>query len=221
VEDLTIANERQRMARELHDTLSQGLAGLILQLEAADAHLAGERPDKARLIVSNAMEQARQTLSEARRAIDDLRHAPDDELDEAIQREVSRFSDATGIPCDYNSSQIPHMPNNVKETVIRTVAEALTNIAKHARASHATVEISGEEKRLMVSVQDDGQGFEAESVGAGHYGLVGIRERARLVNGKVEIHSEGGKGTKLTLEIPLPSPLGAPFGDDKGLARSE
>jgi len=73
VEDLTIAAERQRMARELHDTLSQGLAGLILQLEAADAHLAADRPERARGILEQSMEKARGTLKEARQVIDDLR----------------------------------------------------------------------------------------------------------------------------------------------------
>jgi NarL family two-component system sensor histidine kinase YdfH len=74
VEDLTISNERQRMARELHDTLSQGLTGIILQLEAIEAHLSNERIDKAKAIVSNAKLQARAALADARNAIDDLRN---------------------------------------------------------------------------------------------------------------------------------------------------
>ena len=98
VEDLTIANERQRMARELHDTLSQGLAGLILQLEAAQAHLGQDHPAKAREIITDAMGQARRTLSEARRAIDDLRQSPQDDLDSALR--------ATGLPL-YRSHRHP------------------------------------------------------------------------------------------------------------------
>jgi NarL family two-component system sensor histidine kinase YdfH len=98
VEDLTIATERQRMARELHDTLSQGLAGLILQLEAADAHLGNNRTEKARSIVASTMEQARATLTDARQVIDDLRKPSLDDLDSALRLEISRFTTATGIP---------------------------------------------------------------------------------------------------------------------------
>src|SRR5512141_2059623 len=89
VEDLTIANERQRIARELHDTLSQGLAGLILQLEAADAHLSNKNSEQAQTIVTNAMAQARVTLADARHAIDDLRQSSRDDLDSALRLEIS------------------------------------------------------------------------------------------------------------------------------------
>ncbi len=100
VEDLTIANERQRMARELHDTLSQGLAGIILQLEAADAYLAGNHPERARIILQSSMEKARGTLAEARQAIDDLRQPAEHDLAEAVLLEAERFTIATGIPCE-------------------------------------------------------------------------------------------------------------------------
>ena len=133
LEDLTIANERQRMARELHDTLSQGLAGLILQLEAADAHLANDRREKAQAIIANAMVQARATLADARRAIDDLRQPSRDDLDSALRLETSRFTGATGIPVELHLDPTPPLPEPVKETAVRAVAEALTNIAHHAQ----------------------------------------------------------------------------------------
>ena len=114
VEDLTITNERQRMARELHDTLSQGLAGLILQLEAADAHLTNNRKDKAQAIIGNAMEQARATLTDARHAIDDLRQSSAEDLDAALRLEIDRFTNATGIPILFHSDQTPPLPAPVK-----------------------------------------------------------------------------------------------------------
>ena len=203
VEDLTISNERQRMARELHDTLSQGLAGLILQLEAAQAHLGQDHPEKARTIIADAMGQARLTLADARRAIDDLRQSPQDDLDSVLRAQVSRFSEATGTPCDYYSKSIPTLPDPIREAVIRSVEEALTNIAKHARAGNAAVNISVKDGRLVVKIQDDGQGFDAFAVPNGHYGLVGIRERMRLVNGSCDIQSGDGSGTTLILGIPL------------------
>ena len=203
VEDLTIANERQRMARELHDTLSQGLAGLILQLEAADAHLMNNRNDKARTIVADAMKQARATLTDARHAIDDLRKTSADDLDSALHLEISRFTDATGIPCSFQADQIPPLADTVQETIVRAVAEGLTNAAHHAQARQVAVNVGVKDKNILVTIQDDGQGFDADAIPSGHYGLLGIRERVRLVNGTFEIQSESGKGTTLKVQMPL------------------
>ena len=207
VEDLTIVAERQRMARELHDTLSQGLAGLILQLEAADAHLTNNRHARAQSIVGNAMQQARSTLADARRAIDDLRQPSLDDLDSALHLEISRFTNATGIPCNYHSDQIQltsspcGISDPIKEIVIRAVAEALTNVAHHAQARNVAVDVRMKDKSLLVTIQDDGRGFDASAIPSGHYGLLGIRERVRLVNGSFEIQSNNG--TTLKIEIPI------------------
>ena len=102
VEDLTLANERQRMARELHDTLAQGLAGLVLQLEAIDSHLSRGNTAKAQAITQQAMDRARLTLADVRRAIDDLRsdEMPEIDLETAVREEAGRFTAATGIPCE-------------------------------------------------------------------------------------------------------------------------
>jgi NarL family two-component system sensor histidine kinase YdfH len=203
VEDLTIANERQRMARELHDTLSQGLAGLILQLDAADAHLNNNRNDKARSIVVNAMLQARATLADARNVIDDLRQTPLDDLDASLRLEVSRFTDAAGIPCILQMDSVPPLPDLIKETVLRSVAEALSNITKHASAQNVGIHVGMKGENLLVTIRDDGEGFDASSIPAGHYGILGIKERLRLVNGSFEIQSEIDKGTTLRIELPL------------------
>lgn len=203
VEDLTIANERQRMARDLHDTLSQGLAGLILKLEATDAHLANNHNDKARAIITDAMEQARVTLAEARNAIDDLRQPFLDDLDSAFHLEIDRFTNATGIPVHYDSIQTPPLPDPVMETLIRTLAEVLTNVANHAQAQSVEVNVRMKDASLLMTLQDDGQGFDAGSIPSGHYGILGIKERVRLVNGSVDIQSETGKGTTLKIEVPL------------------
>jgi NarL family two-component system sensor histidine kinase YdfH len=203
VEDLTIANERQRMARELHDTLSQGLAGLILQLEAADAHLTNNRSEKAQSIIGNAMEQARITLADARLAIDDLRQSSLDDLDSALRLEISRFTNATSIPVYYHSDQTPPLPDPVTETLVRALAESLTNIANHAKAQNVEVNVRMKDKSISATIQDDGQGFDASAIPSGHYGILGIKERVRLVNGSVQIQSENGKGTTIGIDIPL------------------
>ena len=203
VEDLTITTERQRMARELHDTLSQGLAGLILQLEATDAHLNNNHTAKAQSIIGNAMEQARATLADARRAIDDLRQSSLDDLDSALHLEISRFTNATGIPILFHTDQIPPLPAPVTETLVRAVAEALTNVANHAQAHNAAVDVRMKDKSISVTIQDDGRGFDASAIPSGHYGILGIKERVRLVNGSFEIQSNNGKGTTIRIDIPI------------------
>ena len=205
VEDLTIAAERQRMARELHDTLSQGLAGLILQLEAADAHLAADRPQRARAILEQSMEKARGTLREARQAIDDLRQPAGHNLAEAAALETERFTRATGIACEPQIELNAAIPENVSETAIRAISEGLTNIARHARASHASLRLSEVRRELEIELRDDGAGFDPQTVQPGHYGLLGIRERVRLAGGSLDIQSKAGQGTCILIRFPLES----------------
>ena len=109
----------------------------------------------------------------------------------------------TGIPCIFHSDQTPPLPDPVKETVLRSVAEALTNIVHHAQAANVAVDVGMKDKSLLVTIQDDGQGFDASAIPAGHYGLLGIQERVRLVNGSFEIQSDKDKGTTLKIQIPL------------------
>lgn len=207
IEDLTLAAERQRMARELHDTLAQGVAGLILQLEAADSHLAAGRAERAQGIVQQAMGRARATLAEARQAIGDLREGqptlPD--LSSALRKETERFTSATGIPCALDLMLPESVPDDVCEHIVRIVAEVLTNVARHAQAQHVWVSGKEAEGRLVVDVRDDGIGFDPASAlaRAGHYGLIGMRERARLAGGTLDIASAPGDGARLTLRLSL------------------
>jgi two-component system, NarL family, sensor histidine kinase YdfH len=205
VEDLTIANERQRMARELHDTLSQGLAGLILQLEAVDAHLSGNRPERARTIVQQTMEKARGTLTDARSVIDDLRQSNLVDLERAARQEVDHFSASTGIPCNLEVDDLPELPKEISEAGRRAIAEALTNIIRHAQAQNAGLRICllDGEKELGIEISDDGIGFDPQTVGAGHYGLLGIEERVRLAGGRVEVRTGSGEGTCIKIRFPL------------------
>ena len=210
VEALTLSTERQRMARELHDTLSQGLAGLILQLEAADAHLASSRAERARAIIQQAMAQARITLADARRAIDDLRQSPND-LGETVAQETLRFTQATGIPCELEIDLVDPVPAALCEPAQRAVAEALTNVARHARASQARVSVTSRSgEGLQITIEDNGMGFDPQTAAGkvGHYGLLGIRERARLAGGTLEIESQPGLGTKVRLHLPYTTATG-------------
>ena len=211
VEDLTIATERQRMARELHDTLSQGLAGLILQLEAADAHLAANRPERARGILEQSMEKARGTLKEARQAIDDLRQPAGHDLAEAASREAERFTRATAIACEPCIEMHAAIPEEVSETAIRAISEGLTNIARHAHARQVGLRVSENGKELKIEISDDGVGFAPQSVQAGHYGLLGMRERVGLAGGQLDILSQAGKGTRILITFPLENADPVPY----------
>ncbi len=207
IEALTLAAERQRMARELHDTLAQGLAGLLLQLEAADSHLDAGRGERAQGIVQQAMARARATLAEARRAIDDLRAVPlsASDLEAALREEAAHFSDATGIPCDLDLALPDALPTALCEHALRAVAEGLTNVARHAQAQQVEVLAAEEEDWLTIEVRDDGAGFDPQAAltRAGHYGLLGLRERARLAGGTLEIDSTPDEGARLTLRLLL------------------
>lgn len=206
VEDLTLIAERQRMARELHDTLAQGLAGLILQLEAARSQLEAGRTTRTGEIIDQAMVRARATLAEARQAIGDLRNsdAVAQELGPAIRREVERFSAATGIPCALEVSLSAKVPQRAVEHAVRIVSEALSNVALHAEADQVWVSAVQGEDQVLITVRDDGVGFDAarQASGAGHYGLVGMRERARLAGGTLAIASAPGHGTTVRLSLP-------------------
>ena len=205
VEELTLVAERQRMARELHDTLAQGVAGLILQLEAANAHLENANTDRAQMIVQQAMGRARTTLAEARQAIDDLRLAeqPPDDLAQAIADKARRFSTVTGVPCRLELAIPDDLSPTTQEQVLGAASEALANVARHAQATEARVSIKSGQHELLVEICDDGQGFDADAaIPPGHYGLLGIRERAREAGGSAEIRS-GSEGTSVRLRLPL------------------
>jgi NarL family two-component system sensor histidine kinase YdfH len=213
VEDLTLAAERQRMARELHDTLAQGLAGLILQLEAVDAHLEHGRTERAQTIIKQAMARARTSLGEARHAIDDLRadETLSRTLADAVRDEVERFTSATSIHCDLSLALPPTLPPLVREQAYRAVAEGLSNIARHARARSVQLQLGTSNGCLTLLLRDDGVGFELPAVArrSGHYGLIGLRERARLAGGTFELTSTPGQGTEICLHLPLSTAAGS------------
>ncbi|WP_058303227.1 sensor histidine kinase [Gorillibacterium timonense] len=206
VEELTLANERQRMARDLHDTLAQGVAGLIMQLEAADAHMSQDQAKRAQEIIRQSMQQARRTLAEARRAIDNLRtkSAPEIDFKEAIYYEIEHFTDATGIVVSTDYRLNKRLSRLLMEHSLYIMKESLTNIARHAKADKVWVFVSIHNGRLIIEIADNGIGFRTNDMGkdVGHYGLLGIHERARLIGGEIYVNSNS-EGTRIKLETPL------------------
>jgi NarL family two-component system sensor histidine kinase YdfH len=206
VEDLTLLAERRRMARELHDTLAQGLAGLILQFEAVQMHLAGGRAERAGEIIDQAQARARSALRAARRAIDDLRATTDgaEDLYDSAQEQLARFTSATGIACEADIAPLKTLPEALAAPALRTISEGLTNVARHSQARHVWVQALPVDHTMEIGVRDDGVGFDPAATGqVGHYGLLGLRERARLVGGRLEVTSAPGLGTALRLFLPL------------------
>lgn len=206
VEELTLANERQRMARDLHDTLAQGVAGLIMRLEAADAHMSQHHTERAQEIIRQSMQQARRTLAEARRAIDNLRlkSAPEVDFQEAIADEIGHFNQATGIIVSEEYRLNKRLSRLQMEHSLHIVKECLTNIARHAKADKVWVAVSAQNDKLVIEIKDNGIGFKTEDIGkdAGHYGLLGMKERVRLIGGEIQMNSSP-EGTVIKLETPF------------------
>jgi NarL family two-component system sensor histidine kinase YdfH len=204
IEALTLQTERQRMARELHDTLAQGVAGLVLQLEAVKAHLDADRGERASSIVERALLRARSTLADSRAAIDDLRAAPGS-LPDTVREEVDHFKQSTGIPCELEISVHENqLPAETTNHALHILREALTNVARHAQATDVHVMFSVDRQSLELEVRDNGRGFDVTRSPGGHYGLVGIRERARLTGGALAVDSGQG-GTCVRFVVGGPS----------------
>lgn len=193
------------MARELHDTLAQGLAGLIMQLEAVDELLGRGDGEMARKITGRAMQRARATLQEARTAIQALR-SPLEQGDvmEAIRRLVDNLTADTGILCAFEAGPGDlHIDGPVAETVFRVVQEGLVNIARHSQAGWAWVKLSATAGAISLEVGDDGVGFDPAALKEGHFGLTGLRERVGLADGTLQVESAPGAGTRLIVTLPL------------------
>ncbi|GHO47672.1 sensor histidine kinase [Ktedonospora formicarum] len=218
VKELTLAAERQRMARELHDTLAQGLVGLTMQLETIDSLLTEQGYEQAQAIVRQTMSRSRATITSARAIITDLRTEPISTSDilEAIEAEAQHFTRSTGITCTCCLQAV--LPGDYYTHLLRMVSEGLTNIARHSKASQAWIRSSIENGGITFDIEDDGIGFDPAQVMTGHYGLLGLRERARLMNGHLLINSEPGQGTTMRLYLPfqtqpVKSPMRLKYGD--------
>lgn len=207
VEELTVAQERQRMARDLHDTLAQGVAGLIMQLEAVDAHLTKGNTERGHEIVRQSMSRARKTLAEARHAIDDLRTKAPSTLDfaEAIQEEAERYEESTGIRTVLDIQMRSAVSRLMTEHCLHIVRECLANAAKHAEAKEVRISVRCTSSSLLMEIRDDGKGFNTDAIGklAGRYGLTGIQERVRILGGTLQVDSNGRDGTAIRMEAPL------------------
>lgn len=205
--------EKARIARELHDELGQALTMLQMDVAWCKARLPGEPPELAARL--ERMEQLlKTTVAATRRIAADLRPLMLDDLGlvPAVEWLVENFTQRTGVPCTLAIAdpelELPGMHSNA---VFRIVQEALTNAAKHARASRVEVSIGRDGDGVVVRVRDDGKGFSpADPRKPQSFGLVGLRERASLLRGEARIASGEGAGTTVEVRFPVAAPGGAP-----------
>jgi NarL family two-component system sensor histidine kinase YdfH len=207
VEELTLANERQRMARDLHDTLSQGLAGVIMQLEAVNANIKNNNIARAQEIVQKSMEHARKTLADSRLVIDDLRlHAGAEmNLNDALLKEISQCRNISSTHISYDIRIKSKISSKTSKHILYIVREALNNIAKHSEAKNAAVEIIETHNQVNINIKDDGIGFDVKLLEQmfGHYGLLGMTERVKSISGTIKIKSKRKLGTNINIIIPI------------------
>jgi PAS domain S-box-containing protein len=199
-----VFEERNRMARDIHDTLAQGFTGVIVQLEAAeDAIACGSRKDADKHL-HRAGELARSSLTEARRSVHALRPQAlqDQNFWDALKGTIKSTTAGTSLHTKFQAQgKLPDLPPPWQENLLHIGQEALTNTLKYAHASKFETRLSYKAKELRLELRDDGDGFKVEDRHDG-VGLVGMRERVEQMGGELEIISSRGKGTKITVFLP-------------------
>jgi len=201
-----VLDERQRMAGEIHDTIAQGLAGVVTQLQAAKQ--ARDRDADWERHVDLAQTMARESLAEARRSVQALRPGQLEEagLPDALAEVVERWTSVHHVPAEVSTTgTVRPMHPEVEGTLLRTAQEALANVAKHAGATRVALTLSYMGDLVTLDVRDDGAGFAPDQVrpnGDGGFGLTAMRRRVARVAGTLEIESEPGAGTAISASVP-------------------
>ncbi|MFE0250079.1 sensor histidine kinase [Streptomyces sp. NPDC059010] len=202
-----VADERRRLAAEIHDTIAQGLTGIIAQLQVV-----ASAPDlpTARTHLDRAATLARHSLGEARRSVHNLAPVALENagLAEALKKTVAEWGERTGVRADFTvTGTAEQLHDEVAATLLRIVQEALSNAARHARASRVGVTLSYLGDEVILDIRDDGQGFDPlalpERTRTGGFGLDGMRARAERIAGSLTVESEPGHGTALSARVPL------------------
>jgi len=204
---LGIIEERNRLAREIHDTLAQGLTGIALKLETVDAMLEmGNEPDKIRQTVEQALNLTRVNLEEARRSVLDLRAAPLEgrNLVEALNALAQDYTTRENLPVRVRvTGGSRPLPVRIEVGLYRIVQEGLNNISRHAEASEARIELNITPEHIQLLIEDDGRGFDPTQVPLDRFGLIGLNERVKLLGGKLGLESNTNEGTQIEIVIPL------------------
>lgn len=209
--DAAVVAERNRMARDIHDTLAQGLTGVIVQLEASvDARQRG-LASEADQHVGRAQGLARESLTEARRSVRALRpqELDDKDLGEALEALIRKMTAGTAVKAGFVLQGVPKkLPPAWEDNLLRAVQEVLTNVLRHAQASKFEAHLLFEPGKIRLDLRDNGCGFDPERKSDG-FGLLGVRERVQAMEGRMTLVSTQGRGTHFSIALRLPSMLGA------------
>ncbi|MFQ5923761.1 MAG: GAF domain-containing protein [Anaerolineales bacterium] len=213
-QSLAVMEERERIAREMHDGLAQVLGYVNLKAQAVQRFLAVGKSEAAREQVRQLQTAAREVYSDVREAILGLRTSLDGELGlrGAIEEYLESFQEQSGVRTEFSIMDAPaleDLPSPVEVQLIRLIQEALTNVRKHAKASTAWVRVDRVDNQVRVIIEDDGGGFDQAALdrdGWPRFGLQMMRERAEGVGGALEVDSMPGKGTQVRVTLPLETP---------------
>jgi signal transduction histidine kinase len=205
-EQLAQTRERNRLARELHDTLAHTLSSVAVQLEAVKV-LFDTDPVEAKRVLNRSLENTRNGLNETRRALNDLRTSEVENfgLNQSLKNLLTSGSTRSGFTYTENlQDNLNLLPPEISHVTYRTIQEAVENTVKHANATHVDLNVELTDTTLYLCYKDDGQGFPM-NIGndVRHYGLQGMRERIELLGGVFEIHSAPGEGTVITIEMEI------------------
>lgn len=198
------ADERSRLARDLHDTLAQGFTAVALHIEAGLADTG--RHGRARPSLQRALEVARASLDEARRSIHRLRTAALDHrsLNEALARVARQFTADTGIRVRTELSDVGPLTSDTEAELFHIASEALANVRKHAGAHDVLLRLGRNRGRVHLLIADDGTGFKVRGAAARGFGLTGMQDRARAAGGRAIVRSTPGRGTTVSVVVEAP-----------------
>jgi signal transduction histidine kinase len=206
-EQLAVTEERNRLARDIHDTLAQAFAGVILHSEALGASLAVSKQRSAKAL-AQIQKLARSGLEEARRSVQALRPKALDgnTLPEALRQAAIKLNDDAKLSCQFRQrGRKIHLSGEIQNELFRIGQEALTNVVKHAQAKSIYITLVSQARRVTLSIKDDGVGFattKPKNQSAG-FGMGTMRERAQGIGGRLHIESRPGRGTTIRVEVPL------------------
>ena len=210
-----VLEERTRLAREIHDTLLQDVTGIALQLRAALPHVQAS-PDDALTTLERVAVLAENTSREARQVVWDMRPIAlnEGEFVQAVEITARRILAGAPVALHFTASGRPRrLQDDAQRVVLRVVQEALANVVRHAAANAVRLNLSFGPRQLRVAVADNGCGFTVRHdfrSYAGHWGLVGMQERAEQIGASLRVQSTADRGTTLTLQLPLPAPRAKP-----------